>query len=81
MKRKPVTLCNDFHGTRITMMAAVGTHGDMSLSAYQVRQARKALCGIHDCTCAQDDLHQRGSRDCSGYAPWPGQGATLEFHR
>jgi hypothetical protein len=60
---KKITLSNDFHSTEITLQikesggAAIGT-----LSAGQVKKARRALCGISGCTCG-DDLGRRGSQE------------------
>lgn len=41
-----ITLTNDFHNTGINLILA-----DDTLSAHQLRRARKALCGVQGCTC------------------------------
>jgi hypothetical protein len=42
-----ITLTNDFHGTRV----ALRVNGD-SLTASQIRRAKKTLCGVAGCCCS-----------------------------
>jgi hypothetical protein len=44
MKR---TLTNNFHNTSVTLILSDGK----TLSAWQVRKARRVLCGQKDCLC------------------------------
>jgi len=52
-KTKKVVLANDLHNTEVTLRV----RGE--LSKWQVKRARKALCGIAECCCS-DDLGTRG---------------------
>ena len=49
---------NSFHNTETTVHASIGD----TLSTYQVRRARKALCGISECQCC-GVAGQRGHQD------------------
>ena len=40
-------LRNNFHQTKVQ----INLHGSRTLSKYQVKRARKALCGRPTCTC------------------------------
>lgn len=51
MKTKKIVLSNDFHNTEVVVYAKVLGNGDCWISEGQVKRARKALCGIHECTC------------------------------
>jgi len=42
-----LTLTNDFHNTSITLRL-----NNAFLSTYQVKKARKALCGSAECLCS-----------------------------
>lgn len=47
-----LTLKNDYHGTSHKMVVADAPRGAMvSISRSQYARARRALCGISDCTC------------------------------
>jgi hypothetical protein len=49
-----IELTNDFHNTEVILNAKVlnhGTHLETTLSKYQMRKARRELCGIEGCTC------------------------------
>jgi hypothetical protein len=50
-----LTLVNNFHNTETTIH--VPESG--KLTATQVRRARRALCGVHGCTCG-GELGERG---------------------
>lgn len=49
-----ITLTNDFHRTEVDLRPR-----NWELSPRQVARARKALCGIKDCTCG-DAVGARG---------------------
>lgn len=53
---KRITLSNDFHNTEITLHVK-----DNTISAGQVKKARRELCGISGCTCG-NDLGMRGKQ-------------------
>ena len=46
-----ITLSNEFHGTKINMVAKLANGGNAYLTKSQVARARRALCGINGCTC------------------------------
>ena len=46
MQFEKLTLKNDFHNTRATVIVKDGY-----ISAGSMRRARKKLCGMHDCCC------------------------------
>ena len=50
MKTKQVILTNDFHQTEYTASARRCASG-LVLSKYQVKKAKRVLCGIEGCTC------------------------------
>lgn len=55
-----VSLTNDFHGSRVRVRPdAAGW-----LSAGQITRARRALCGVRDCTCG-GPLGERGRQDAT----------------
>ena len=54
---KKITLRNDHHMTSVTLIP-----NDDSLSAGQIRKAKKVLCGISDCQCSGTD-GTRGPQD------------------
>ena len=54
MTTQQVTLTNSFHGSEITLRAKLDARGVAWLSAGQVRKARRALCGMSDCSCGGD---------------------------
>jgi len=49
-----ITLTNDFHNSSVNLVPYKGT-----LSAGQVKRAKRALCGVSECSCS-DELGQRG---------------------
>ena len=51
MSTKRITLSNEFHNTKIEMVAQLDGQGNVWLSKGQVVKARRALCGIEGCTC------------------------------
>lgn len=53
-----ITITNNFHNTSYRLRATIGAE----LSAAQIRRSRKALCGMHDCTCG-GPLGERGKQD------------------
>lgn len=77
---KTITLTNDFHNTKIGLKTS---HGHR-LSPGQVAKARKALCGIADCTCG-GHCGERGVQYTSDHAaritivPTADGGADLEL--
>jgi hypothetical protein len=58
------TLRNDFHRTECRVRAEGLSHiygeCEIQLTEGQTRRARKALCGVADCTCAQHACGIRG---------------------
>lgn len=56
-KMEKITLTNDFHNSAVTLQANLGEW----LSARQIQKARKALCGMQDCTCG-GNLGERGKQ-------------------
>ena len=52
---RTVTLRNNFHETRVTLHVA----DDGELTKRQARRARRALCGMSDCSCG-GNLGERG---------------------
>jgi len=50
MKTKQVILTNDFHQTEYTASARRCASG-LVLSKYQVKKAKRVLCGIEGCAC------------------------------
>lgn len=46
MDQNTITLTNDFHGTSVNLRVKGST-----LSIHQIRRARRALCGVENCTC------------------------------
>lgn len=59
---KAITLFNEFHGTKFVVRAQV-VDGRACLFESQIRRARKALCGVKDCTCGD----AAGTRPAMGY--------------
>ena len=53
---KRITLTNDFHNSEVTLNVK-----DSTISAGQVKKARRELCGISGCTCG-NDLGMRGKQ-------------------
>jgi hypothetical protein len=49
-----VTLTNNFHNTSVTL-----TMASLFPSVFQVKRARKTLCGVTGCTCS-DVMGMRG---------------------
>lgn len=52
MKRKTITLENNFHNTEVTLRAEVLKDGTLYLSPRQVRKAQNSLCGSDSCCCS-----------------------------
>jgi len=51
---RAVVLVNDFHSTKATVRTQVlwhGVHCEITLTASQMKRARRILCGIKGCTC------------------------------
>jgi len=71
MTEMRITLSNDFHNTRLRL--ALGR--DQTLSARQVRRARRELCGIKGCLCG-GTAGERGAQpatengDGDGHRPY-----------
>lgn len=63
MKRKRITLTNDYHNSEVNLLVDSGAlnQGGAELSPTQISRARRELCGVDGCTCG-DDLGMRGSQ-------------------
>lgn len=66
MKKNTITLYNDFHNTEVVLLI-VERYGlkqkgfyVVALSEGQTKKAKKALCGISNCTCS-DSLGMRSN--------------------
>jgi len=55
------TLRNDFHNTEVRVRA-IAVDGWITLTPSQAERARKALCGIKECTCS-GSAGTRGPQD------------------
>lgn len=78
-----IILKNDFHNTRCALSVTTysqrtsdGTILDCRLSAYQVRRARKLLCGMGDCSCG-DTVGMRGPNEWGVEEPLKDGGVIL----
>ena len=49
-----IVLTNDFHNSKVTLIASNEVDGRLLLSAGQVRRAKETLCGHPECNCSGD---------------------------
>ncbi len=69
MLTQMVTLRNDFHNTSYRVRTAVEFDAGVAiitLTDGQTARARKVLCGMDDCTCAQHSCGIHGPQEHDG---------------
>jgi hypothetical protein len=65
-------LKNDFHNTSVRLDVRP-KHGYLRLSEYQIKRAKKALCGVLGCTCS-NTVGMRGPNDYEFFPEYTGGG-------